>query len=94
MTQASCFNFQYDPHHSQLSISADLEWDEAVGIIQNLIDKRNQTAHPVEPPTDKLEFRDALRFLRQLNDIDEEDEGIAYNVYTLCKRKCRGGFKL
>ena len=68
--------------------SGDLGWDEDTeDTIRELIEKRNQTAHPLNPPVDKIEFRDALRQMKQEHEIEDDEEQTAYDIYLQCKRR-------
>lgn len=68
--------------------SGDLGWDEDTeDIVHELIEKRNQTAHPLKPPVDTIEFRDALRLMKEENEIEDNDETTAYVIYAQCKKR-------
>ena len=41
----------------------------------------------MKPPVDKIQFRDALRQMREKNDIEDEEEQIAYDIYRECQKK-------
>ncbi len=64
-----------------------LEWDEdKEEAIQKIVELRNKTAHPIDPPIGKGEIRSNLRKLEADEDIDEDEYNAVFDLYNLCKK--------